>query len=147
MNSPVGPNTLDTPGVVGKPIDRVDGHLKVTGQAKYAAESAVPDVVHAVLVQSTIGAGEITGFDLDAAKSMPGVLAIITPEDPEQRGSQLSLRIRGGRGRRLFEALTARGVLCDWREPDTLRVAPVPLYNSFEDVLRGAWQLCALLRP
>jgi kynureninase len=76
-----------------------------------------------------------------------GQLAIITPEDPEQRGSQLSLRIRGGRGRRLFEALTARGVLCDWREPDTLRVAPVPLYNSFEDVLRGAWQLCALLRP
>ncbi|HUD59565.1 MAG TPA: xanthine dehydrogenase family protein molybdopterin-binding subunit [Acetobacteraceae bacterium] len=66
---------------IGKPIDRVDGHLKVTGQAKYAAEFAVPDVVHAVLVQSTIGAGEITGFDLDAAKSMPGVLAIITPDN------------------------------------------------------------------
>ena len=76
-----------------------------------------------------------------------GQLAIITPADPQQRGSQLSLRIRGGRGRGVSEALTARGVLCDWREPDTLRVAPVPLYNSFEDVLRGAWQLCALLRP
>jgi kynureninase len=76
-----------------------------------------------------------------------GQLTIITPADPEQRGSQLSLRIRGGHGRGVFEKLTARGVLCDWREPDTLRVAPVPLYNSFEDVLRGAWQLCALLRP
>ena len=48
---------------IGQPIDRVDGHLKVTGRAKYAAEFAVPEVVHAVLVQSTIGAGVITGFD------------------------------------------------------------------------------------
>ena len=66
---------------IGKPIDRVDGHLKVTGQAKYAAEFAVPDVVHAVLVQSTIGAGEITGIRSRRAKSMPGVLAIITPDN------------------------------------------------------------------
>jgi kynureninase len=77
-----------------------------------------------------------------------GQLTIITPADPEQRGSQLSVRIGGGagRGRAVFEALAARGVVCDWREPDTMRIAPVPLYNSFEDVLRGAWQLCALLR-
>jgi kynureninase len=76
-------------------------------------------------------------------------LAIITPADPAQRGSQLSLRIaRGaGHGRELFQALSARGVVCDWREPDIIRIAPVPLYNSFEDVLRGAWQLCELLQP
>ena len=66
---------------IGKPIDRVDGHLKVTGRAKYAAEFVLPDAVNAVLVQSTIGAGEVVGFDLDKAKAMPGVLAIITPDN------------------------------------------------------------------
>jgi xanthine dehydrogenase YagR molybdenum-binding subunit len=66
---------------IGQGIDRVDGRLKVAGRAHYAAEFAVPDVVHAVLVQSTIGAGTITGFDLDAAHAMPGVLAIITPDN------------------------------------------------------------------
>ena len=77
-------------------------------------------------------------------------LAIITPADPAQRGCQLSLRIARGGGSaagELFQALSARGVVCDWREPDIMRIAPVPLYNSFEDVLRGAWQLCELLQP
>src|ERR1700722_2917691 len=67
--------------IIGQPIDRVDGRLKVTGRAKYAAEFAVPGIVHAVLVQSTIGAGWITGLDPSAARSRPGVLAIITPQN------------------------------------------------------------------
>jgi xanthine dehydrogenase YagR molybdenum-binding subunit len=67
--------------MIGKPIDRIDGRLKVTGAARYAAEFRVPNVVNAVLVQSTIAAGSITGFDLKAATGMPGVLAIITPDN------------------------------------------------------------------
>jgi xanthine dehydrogenase YagR molybdenum-binding subunit len=67
--------------MTGKPIDRIDARLKVTGAARYAAEFHVPDVVHAVLVQSTIAAGSITGFDLKEARGMPGVLAIITPDN------------------------------------------------------------------
>jgi len=67
--------------LIGKPIDRIDGRLKVTGAAKYAAEFPVPDVVHAVLVQSTITAGSITGFELSEAEGMPGVLAIITADN------------------------------------------------------------------
>src|ERR1700710_2970492 len=67
--------------MIGKPVDRIDGRLKVTGAAKYAAEFRVPGAVHAVLVQSTIAAGSIAGFDLQQAHDMTGVLAIITPDN------------------------------------------------------------------
>jgi xanthine dehydrogenase YagR molybdenum-binding subunit len=67
--------------MTGKPIDRIDARLKVTGAARYAAEFHVPNVVHAVLVQSTIAAGSITGYDLKQAQAMPGVLTIITPDN------------------------------------------------------------------
>jgi kynureninase len=61
---------------------------------------------------------------------------IITPDAPDERGCQLSLRIAGGarRGRRVFDALSAHGIVCDWREPDLIRIAPTPLYNRFVDV-------------
>jgi kynureninase len=73
---------------------------------------------------------------------------LITPRDPDARGCQLSLRIGGPaqRGRRVLEWLMARGAVCDWREPDVLRVAAVPLYNRFEDVVRFAELLRQALR-
>ena len=74
--------------ITGQPIDRLDGRLKVTGAARYAAEFQIPSVVHAVLVQSTVGAGSIDGFDLASAQGMPGVLAIITPDSIERLGRQ-----------------------------------------------------------
>jgi kynureninase len=74
-------------------------------------------------------------FLLDTLKS--DALKIITPRDPKRRGCQLSLTINTG-GRAVFEKLTAGGVVCDWREPNCIRVAPVPLYNSFFDVFRFA---------
>jgi kynureninase len=65
-------------------------------------------------------------------------IEIITPLPVERRGCQLSLRVRAGRqaGRSLFAWLEQQGVVPDWREPDVIRVAPVPLYNSYEDCAR-----------
>ena len=62
-------------------------------------------------------------------------LEIITPRDPDQRGCQLSVVLHG-EGRALFDELTRRGVVADWREPNVIRLAPVPLYNGFQDVWR-----------
>ncbi len=63
------------------------------------------------------------------------VLEIITPSDPSRRGCQLSMAVREGReaGRSLFEYLIGAGIVGDWREPDIIRAAPVPLYNRYED--------------
>lgn len=58
---------------------------------------------------------------------------VITPQKPEERGAQLSILVHG-RGKQLFDELTKLGVVADWREPNVIRIAPVPLYNSFEDV-------------
>lgn len=65
---------------------------------------------------------------------------IVTPHDPAARGCQLSLRVASG-AREAFAAMQARGVIGDFREPNIIRVAPVPLYNTFEEVRRfaGIW--------
>lgn len=62
-------------------------------------------------------------------------LEIITPSNPKERGCQLSLLVNKN-GKELFDKLSGQGVVADWREPNVIRVAPVPLYNSFEDVYR-----------
>ncbi len=69
---------------------------------------------------------------------------IVTPSEPERRGAQLSIRLPH-RGRDLCETLTADGVIGDWREPDTYRVAAVPLYNSYLDVYRFVQRFFAAL--
>ena len=60
------------------------------------------------------------------------LIKIITPYEEQQQGCQLSLIVNNGK--RIFDHLAEEGVLADWREPDVIRIAPVPFYNSFEDV-------------
>ncbi|GAA4306050.1 xanthine dehydrogenase family protein molybdopterin-binding subunit [Nibribacter koreensis] len=62
---------------VGKPMDRVDGRLKVTGAAKYSAEYQLPNMAHAVLVGSTVAKGRIKSIDTKRAENAPGVLAVL----------------------------------------------------------------------
>ncbi|HTN17112.1 MAG TPA: kynureninase [Chitinophagaceae bacterium] len=68
---------------------------------------------------------------------------IITPKDPNKRGAQLSM-LFDERGKEVFHALTENGVIADWREPNVIRIAPVPMYNNFEDCHRFYEILAAL---
>jgi len=60
---------------------------------------------------------------------------IITPKKEDARGSQLSIQVRNA-DKKLYDSITANGVIADWREPDVIRVAPTALYNSYEDCWR-----------
>ena len=71
-------------------------------------------------------------------------IKIITPSNPDQRGCQLSIQVRKA-DKSLHDKLTKAGVISDWREPDVIRCAPVPLYNSFEDVFRMVEKLKEIL--
>lgn len=70
--------------------------------------------------------------------------SIITPEDAGSRGCQLSILMKKN-GRKIFKSLMQKGIFTDWREPDVIRAAPVPMYNSFEDVYRFSSTLSSLV--
>jgi kynureninase len=87
---------------------------------------------------------KLTGYlDWLLRHELGGAVDIITPPVPEDRGCQLSLRVPGGRA--LFEKLDEAGIVSDWRAPDVIRVAPVPLYNTFDDCFRFVQILKSLL--
>lgn len=69
------------PRVLGEPVDRVDGHVKTTGAARYSAEYPYRDVAYAALVHATITRGRVTAIDTTAALARPGVLTVITHEN------------------------------------------------------------------
>lgn len=87
---------------------------------------------------------QLTGYLESLIRSqLADSLTILTPADPEERGCQLSLRLRrsAAEARKVFDALAAAGYTGDWREPDVIRVAPIPLYNKFTE----AWDFVAAL--
>ncbi|MHC5818161.1 MAG: xanthine dehydrogenase family protein molybdopterin-binding subunit [Nostoc sp.] len=90
-------NTGDKNTVVGKPLNRVDGHLKVTGGARYSAEFPVAKLTYAVTIQSTIAKGKIAEIDTKAAEQVPGVLAVIThlnaPKASGEKGGGRKLQV------------------------------------------------------
>lgn len=70
---------------------------------------------------------------------------IITPKDKDQRGSQLSILTKGF-GKKMFNQLMEKGVIADWREPNVIRIAPVPIYNSYSDAYRFGQALEEILK-
>ncbi len=106
-----------------------------------------PPILSMAAIRASLDIYEEAGFEniLAKQKKLTGYLefllqnlkndriSIITPKNPEERGCQLSLAVKNA-DRSLHDKLTKAGVISDWREPDVIRVAPTPLYNSFEDV-------------
>lgn len=77
----------------------------------------------------------------EAQKNIPNnCLQIITPKNKQERGCQISMVVKNGK--QVFDFLSANGVYADWREPDVIRIAPVGLYNTFEEV----WQFAQILQ-
>jgi len=110
----------------------------------FAAHKASLDIFDAAGIENLRAKSlQLTGFleqVLKEADSGRNLFKIITPSEPAQRGCQLSL-LTDNRGKALFDFLAEKGVIADWREPNVIRFAPVPLYNSFEDV----WQVGQLV--
>ena len=84
--------------------------------------------------------GTISSDELSERDERNTSFTIITPQNPEERGAQLSLLWPEGKGvvKRVFREMRRRGVLGDEREPDVIRLSPAPLYNSFSDCERAA---------
>ena len=83
----------------------------------------------------------LSTYLLELLEALPqGRFEVITPKEQAARGAQLSIRTKFD-GQKLFESLTRQGVVCDFRKPDVIRVAPAPLYNTFLD----AWNFARIL--
>lgn len=98
FDTPAGTNPIDQLKVVGKPTDRIDGPLKVCGQAPYAYEQPAPNAAYGFVVGSAIAKGRIESIDLAAAKASPGVLAIITADNAGklEKGNFNTAHLLGG---------------------------------------------------
>ncbi|EAZ82220.1 kynureninase [Algoriphagus machipongonensis] len=102
-----------------------------------AAHQASLDIFQEAGMEKLLAKSEkLTGYLeylIQEISGKSGILEIITPKDPAERGCQLSLHIHRG-GKAVFDEWYSQGVVGDWRNPNVIRLAPTPLYNSFMDV-------------
>ncbi|WP_242107688.1 kynureninase [Luteimonas aquatica] len=134
----MGPEFSPTPGAEGWQLSNppILGLAPLRGSLELFARAGMP-----ALREKSV---RLTGYlETLIRQRLAGTLQILTPDDPERRGAQLSLRVLQGQGlqgreagRSLFEFLARAGVLGDWREPDVIRISPAPLYNTHADVMR-----------
>lgn len=123
-----------------RPMPGVDGwqlsnHPILQGAAHLAALEIIREAGMKNLRKKS---EQLTGYlefvlaDIDPERHF---IRLLTPADPTQRGCQLSLFIKNN-GRKIFDRIIKAGVVADWREPNVIRLSPVPLYNTFEEVFR-----------
>lgn len=125
-------NTDKKVQAVGKPMNRVDGRLKVMGEARYSAEMPVANATYGVLIQSTIAKGQISQIDSRAAAQIPGVLAIITHQNAPQLPQQQDKGQKGGAPVRKLSLLQDNAVYYSG-QPIGVVVA-----NTFESAMQAA---------
>jgi len=120
---------------IGQPLTRRDGLLKVTGQARYAADNHPPGMLHAALAVSSIARGRVTFLDATAAKAHPGVVEVMTPanrpplaQDPDEKTNPFMFRL-------------------DLLQNDRVRYAGQPISVVIADTLEAATEAAALLAP
>lgn len=120
---------------IGQPLTRRDGLLKVTGQARYAADNHPPGLLHAVLAVSTVARGRVTFLDVTAAKAHPGVVDVMTPahkpplaEDPDAKPNPYVFRM-------------------ELLQNDSVRYANQPIAVVIAETLEAASEGAALLTP
>lgn len=113
-----------------------------------AAIKASLDIFHEAGIQRLRNKSiRLTGYMESLLHELPNdKISIITPADATQRGAQLSIRVRDA-NKALFNRLSENGVIADWREPDVIRVAPVPLYNNYSDVFDFVQILKNVIQP
>lgn len=136
----MGPDFLPMPGAEG-------WQLSNPSIMSLAALRASMDIFHEASIERLrCKSVLLTGYlEFLLKRKASSNFSIITPSETDRRGAQLSIRLPG-HGRDLCESLSRQGVIGDWREPDTFRVAPVPLYNSFQDVFRFVQQFLAAIQ-
>ncbi len=117
---------------IGAPIDRVDGRLKVTGEATYAADVPVAGVAHAVIVTSQIARGKLVGIDVRAARRSQGVLAVITHDNAPQVAARSQRPMQ-----RVLQLL----------QDDDIHYADQPIAVVVADTLERAQHAAALIGP
>src|ERR1700682_5813508 len=120
---------------IGQPLTRRDGVLKVKGEARYAADNHPPGMLHAVLTVSTIARGRVSFLDVQAAKSHPGVVEVMTPanrpplaEDPDAKTNPFMFRM-------------------ELLQNDNVRYANQPIAVVIAETLEAATEGAALLSP
>ena len=134
-----------------RPIPTAEGwQMSNAPVLSMAAHKASLDIFEDAGMENLIAKGQQLGnylfFILDEINGTgnEASIEIITPRNEKEKGCQLSLQMRK-KGKEVFDALIKHGVMADWREPDVIRIAPVPLYNSFLDVFKFGQIVKAIL--
>jgi len=153
-------NNLDIPRLAGWWGNDPDSRFLMHQNEQFVPQAGAegwqlsnPPILALAPLQASLGMFDRAGMDALRVKSLgltgyleyllqqlPGQSRLITPTHAAERGAQLSIRLESG-GKAVFDAVQREGVLCDFRNPDVIRVAPVPLYNTFLEV----WQFSRIL--